>query len=118
MVQSQQKKPLHDVLQEVLNSPYCYFSPLSDLEMTYPCIVYHLESSLDRHADNIKYFSYDRYTVTIIDEDPDSVIYRRLKELPYTRFDRWYVADGLNHFVFTLYYTGQRIKEEQDNGED
>lgn len=124
MDQSQLRKPLRDVLYEVLNSTHpdeglrCYFSPPQDCEMTYPCIVYNLEPGSDRYADNIKYYSYDRYSVTIIDEDPDSKIYKAFLLLPYCRFDRFFVVDGLNHFLFTLFYKGPRIKEENEDVED
>lgn len=108
---------LHDILCGVLGGPFpdgdrCYFEPPADKEMSYPCIKYNHSNDQDTFADNVHYMSSKRYTVMIIDEDPDSKIPERLKELPYCSSDRNYAVDGLNHFVYTLFYSGPRIKEE------
>lgn len=73
--------------------------------MRYPCIKYDLSGKMVNHADNIKYLKRNQWSITIIDEDPDSDIPETFEEtFPYCRFDRSYQADGLNHFVYTLYY--------------
>lgn len=118
------KRALHDALCEVLGtSPLdeddrCYFSPPADKDITYPCIVYNYTNDDEEFADNVIYRSYRRYTITIIDEDSDSEIPIKLKNiLPYCTSDRNFASDGLNHFVYTLFYNGPRIiKEEEDNG--
>ena len=46
----------------------------------------------------------DRYTVTVIDDDPDSDIQRIIDQFPLCEFDRFYTSDDLNHWVFDLYY--------------
>lgn len=56
------------------------------------------------HADNIKYLNTRGWLVTVIDEDPDSQIAKEVEKLPYCTFDRPYTADGLNHFVYRLYF--------------
>lgn len=112
---------LHDILCDVLGSPFpdgedhCYFQPPANLEMEYPCIRYNYTNDDDDFADNIHYRHFKGYTITVIDEDPDSKIPNRLKELPYCTFDRYFAFDGLNCFVYTLYYSGPRIKEEKNN---
>lgn len=113
------KQPLHDILCEVLEAPFpdgenhCYFEPPDEKEMKYPCIRYNYTNDLDTFADNTRYHSSRRYTVTVIDEDPDSKIPEKLKKrLPYCVSDRNFAVSGLNHFVHTLYYSGPRIKEE------
>lgn len=118
-----EKQALHDILCGVLGAPFpdgedhCYFQPPGNPEMKYPCIRYNYTNDLDVFADNIHYMSSKRYTVTIIDEDPDSEIPIRLKNtFSYCTSDRNFVVDGLNHFVYTLYYSGPRIKEENENG--
>lgn len=111
------RRPLHDILCEVLGSRYCYFDPPATIHMKYPCIVYSYSNDFDQFADNRRYLKNKRYVITIIDEDPDSMIPERLKELPYCDSDRNYAMDGLNHFVFTMYYNGPRIKE-NDNESD
>lgn len=45
-----------------------------------------------------------RYTVTIIDRNPDSAIPNKVAELPLCSFNRFYTADNLNHFVYNLYF--------------
>lgn len=117
------KRALHDILCEVLGSPFedgedhCYFEPPASVQMKYPCIRYSYSNDQDQFADNIHYRHSKRYIVTIMDFDPDSKIPDRLRELPYCSSDRNYAVDGLSHFVFTLFYNGPRIKEEEDNGE-
>jgi hypothetical protein len=95
---------LHDELCGVLGSKNVYFRPPSK-GMKYPCIIYTLEGDDANFANNIQYIKRNRWGITIIDEDPDSEIPDRLKEsLPYCGFDRTYESDGLNHFVYTLYF--------------
>lgn len=106
---------LHDILLEVVDSGYCYFQPPSDNGMNYPCIKYNYAGDFDQYADNKAYLTSKRYTVTIIDEDPDSKIPERLKELLYCSSDGHFVVDGLHHYVYTLYYNGPRIKEEKED---
>lgn len=113
---------LHDILREVLGGPFpdkndpwhCYFSPPDGKQINYPCIIYKYTNDYDDFADNIHYRSFKRYTITIIDEDPDSKIPKKLKDmLPYCSSDRNFAVDGLNHFVYTLLFSGPRIKEEK-----
>lgn len=100
----QRRLKLHDILCEVLGSKQVYFSPPSCLK--YPCIKYQRAKPSVGHADNIEYRSSNCWMLTIIDEDPDSEIPDKLKEKfkKYFTFDRQYAADGLNHFVYTLYF--------------
>lgn len=115
------RMPLHDMLCAVLGAPFpdgenhCYFEPPDNIEIKYPCIVYKYVNDLDDYADNLHYNSARRYTVTVIDDDPDSKIPARLKSIPYCSSDRNFTYDGLRHFVFTLYHNGPRIKEERNN---
>lgn len=111
------KPALHDILCEILGAPFpdgenhCYFEPPTNTSMKYPCIVYNCTNDLDIFADNLHYLKNKRYSVTIIDDDPDSKIPNRLKELPYCTSDRNFDVDGLSHFVYTLFYNGPRIVE-------
>lgn len=98
---------LHEILCEDLGNRNCYFSPPSNIRMKYPCILYEYEGIATRHADDIRYLNARRYSVTVIDECPDSRIPGVLfmdERLKYLREDRVYTADGLNHFTFTLYF--------------
>lgn len=94
---------LSKLLHEILGSDNVYSRQPSE-GMNYPCIKYNLVGRGARYADNIKYIKSRRWTITIIDENPDSEIPERLEELPYCSFDRSYESDGLNHFVYELYF--------------
>lgn len=95
---------LHEELCKVLGSRNCYYSPPS--QMKYPCIKYERENPSIDYADDIEYRSMNAWVITIIDPDPDSPIPERLKAhfKHYCSRDREYPADGLRHFVYTLYY--------------
>lgn len=96
---------LHQDLCNVLGSPNCYYSPPSGIHMRYPAMVYQLADIDQFFADDIPYIKARRWTVTIIDKNPDSEIPDRLSDaFRYCSFDRFYTADNLNHFVFTIYY--------------
>ena len=88
----------------ILESENLYYSPPNGLQLKYPCIIYSLASPLVEHADNLPYYTALRWTVTIIDEDPDSLIASKFFNLPMCTFDREFQSDDLNHFVFDLYY--------------
>lgn len=81
-----------------------YYQPPSNFRMVYPCIRYSLDNTFDRYADNGRYNNYNRFTITIIDKDPDSILYKYILEMPYTSFNRVYQADNLYHYVITIYY--------------
>lgn len=72
--------------------------------MEYPAIVYSLADYDTLHADNGVYLNTKRYTVIVIDKDPDSLIPDKMLLLPMCDFDRHYKKNNLNHYVFNLYY--------------
>lgn len=98
------KQPIHEFLCELLGSRNCYFSPPNGLNMKYPCIKYQLNGLSGLRADNILYKYMKEYLLTYITFDPDDPMVDKLMQVTYCRFDRPYFADGLNHFVFVLYY--------------
>lgn len=91
-------------LKEILGSNNCYFSPPANIQIKYPCIVYSLSNIQTTFADNIPYLKNKRYTLTLIDENPDSEIRDKLSDLPCCTFDRSFVSDGLNHYIFTIFW--------------
>lgn len=101
---------LHNVLCGVLTCPTsgescrAYFQPPSSVKMKYPAIVYSLDTIDNRHANDRVYSSTRRYSVTLIDKDPDSDLTGKLAALQMCRFDRHYIQDNLNHDVFEIYY--------------
>lgn len=72
--------------------------------MEYPCIVYHKEPGSTEYADNRPYTYEQQYEVKLISEDPDSVIFDKLKWFPKSRHSTDYVADNLNHSVFAIFF--------------
>ena len=96
---------LHTILVNIIGAANrVYFQPPSNLSMLYPCIVYKRDSAFVRHADNSPYLRKKRYTVTVIDKDPDSLIPDKVASLPLTAFSRHFTADNLNHDVYNVYY--------------
>lgn len=94
---------LGKIFREILGNGNVYFQPPSNTQMRYPAIRYERSEIAIKHADNNNYNRRIRYTVTVIDSDPDSEIVNRVSMLPYCYFDRHYVQDNLNHDVFEIY---------------
>lgn len=103
----QNRLSLSRLLRNVLGNDNTYFSPPTGMELKHPCIVYTLSGTSVKHADNIPYNIELQYQVTVIDENPDSDIFQRMLKLPKCRFNRHFCVDGLNHYVFTLYFKGE-----------
>ena len=95
---------LHNILCHLLGSNNVYFQPPNNIEMNYPAIVYSLSDINNKFADNSVHIQTIAYEVTVIDEDPDSEIVKKVSLLPSCKFNRHYTADNLNHDVFKLYY--------------
>ena len=96
---------LHTILINIIGAANrVYFQPPSNLSMLYPCIVYKRDSAFVRHAGNSPYLRKKRYTVTVIDKDPDSLIPDKVANLPLAAFSRHFTADNLNHDVYNVYY--------------
>jgi hypothetical protein len=72
--------------------------------MEYPAIVYKRDDIRVAFANNFPYRRTNRYSVTVIDRDPDSAIPDEVIELPRCRFSRAFVVNNLYHNVFTLYF--------------
>lgn len=92
------------LLLETLGATQVYFQPPGNLTMMYPCIRYEIDDVLTRYADNLPHTSDTRYTVTVIDRNPDSEIPKKIARLPLSSFNRFYTAANLNHFVYNLYF--------------
>jgi len=99
-----QRLDLQALLETLLGSDAVYFQPPPNVQMTYPCIVYKRDDIDAKHADNQPYSLLTRYLVTVIDEDPDSVIHKSIATLPRSAYLRNFVTQNLNHDVLTLYF--------------
>jgi len=73
--------------------------------MQYPCIVYQRDSAHTEFAGNKPYSYTQRYQLTHISRDPaDGDTLAKIAALPMTLYNRFFVADDLNHDVFELYF--------------
>lgn len=99
------RSDLQTVLQRVAgDNNKVYAQPPQNTKLSYPCIMYVRSNSYTQAADNIKYRKLKQYEVTVIDRDIDSPIPDRVEALQYTYYDRQFVADGLYHTIFQLYF--------------
>lgn len=95
---------LHEILCDILGARNVYFQPPESVMMVYPCIRYSRDTIDTKFADNTKYAYLMKYKVIAIDKDPDSDLMARVHGLDLCQHDRYYVADGLHHDVFELYF--------------
>lgn len=95
---------LQELLEGLLESENVYFQPPSGFQMTYPCIVYELDHMKTDFADNNPYTLGKRYSLTIMDRDPDSVFPDKIAQLPKCSFENFFVSNNLNHYVFNIYF--------------
>lgn len=81
-----------------------YFAPATNTKMKFPCIRYELSRRQYSYADNKKFIKHSEYTVTYITRNPDAAIEvcDQIEDMPYSVYDRTYVADGLYHFVYRI----------------
>lgn len=101
---AQARETLQALLEGLLESDNVYFQPPESFKLNYPCIIYERSGIRTDSANNKPYLKHKRYTVTYIDEDPDSEIPDKLLELEHCSFDRSFISDNLNHDVFALYF--------------
>lgn len=72
--------------------------------MEYPAIVYERGPAKTEFANNDPYSVVKKYVITLITRDPDDAIWNALAALRTAVHDRFFVADNLNHDVFTIYH--------------
>lgn len=95
---------LQAILEELLGNDQVYFQPPENVSMQYPCIVYNRDNAHRSSADNHGYLYVPRYLVTLISRDPDNPAVEAVARLPQVSALRSFLADGLTHDVFELYY--------------
>lgn len=99
-----QRLELQQILEDLLGSRNVYFQPPSNLQLSFPCIVYKRDNIRDSFASNVVYRRARRYLITVIDRDPDSPIPDLVLDLPFCSLDRHYTNDNLNHTVFSIFF--------------
>ena len=99
------RENLQAELERILGSEFVYFQAPENVKLTYPCIVYDLDGEDVRKANNKAYLWSMRYLVTVISKDPDSDIWKRIRErFDYCDLDRTQKIDNLNHWYLTLFW--------------
>lgn len=89
-------------LEELLESKNVYYQPPENLKMQYPAIRYSKSEITDLYADDVKYKSHEVYDLVVIDKLPDNPVIKKILALPYTRFDRHYSSENLNHDIIQI----------------
>ena len=100
------QRQLQSLLKELIGSEFVYFQPPASIQMRYPAFVYSLDLINTKFANNVPYNHTDRYQVTLIYSNPDSIVEVRKKliALPMCLFQRPFVKDNLNHEIYNLYF--------------
>lgn len=87
-----------------------YFRAPNNIEtnrlLTYPCLVYSLDSPKNKKADNLTYFRYPRYNLVFMTKDPETTIPEIIENsIPYTTISRGpYTSEGIDHYAITCYH--------------
>lgn len=95
---------LQHELEAILGSKNVYFQPPNGYKLTYPCIIYRLAGKMTNHANNHPYLHGNRYSVTVIDTNPESPYPDKIGEMPTCSFDRLFIADNLYHYTYSIWY--------------
>lgn len=96
---------LQDELEGLLGSKYVYFQPPASVKLKYPCIIFELDPTYIRRADNKAFILFNRYHVkhlfkSLENEKKDAF----LNHFQMMTHDNRMTADGLYNDDFTLYY--------------
>ena len=84
-------------------TPNVYFQPPANVQMKFPCIVYKRAQADTRFANDGTYLFTNRYTITVIDRNPDSPLVEAVAKLPMCRHTTFFVAENLNHDNFDIF---------------
>ena len=95
---------LHEKLCEILGSRNAYYNPPESVKLNYPAIVYTRKPIDNTFANNGVYKQSQGWKVTVIDEDPEGVIARKVSQLPTCKPISHFTSDNLVHDVYELYH--------------
>ncbi len=94
---------LHKTLLDILGSEISlYYQPPESIKLKYPCVIYNLNNEDILYSDDVAYFKVYGFSCILIDYDPASEYFDKLNSIEYSHFDRFYIADNLNHWSFDL----------------
>ena len=94
---------LQSELQEFL--PKVYFQPPSNITLEYPCIIYNKSGMNRKIANDASYLRIQKYSVTLIERDPDSTVADDIeKYFTHCAVTGYFTKDNLYHTSLTLTY--------------
>lgn len=90
--------------EEILGSRNVYFQPPASVLMHYPAIRYELKDFRTKSANNSTTYTMSTgYECVLIVKEPDEKYLAQIFKIPYCKFGRYYRADNLHHYTFTIY---------------
>ena len=91
--------------EEILESRNVYFQSPASVMMRYPAIRYELKDFRAKPANNsASYISNTGYECVLITKEPaNEKLLGQIFGIPYCKFGRYYRADNLHHYTFTIY---------------
>ena len=94
-------KKLHDII----GNDNVFFQPPASDRIKYPCCIYELGRGATTRANNSIYNYVNSYQLMFIyPKHNEGIIKDVLNSLTLCSFEREYIADGLYHYVFNVYY--------------
>lgn len=93
---------LHNKLLSI--TPKVYFQPPATIVLEYPCIIYKLDDVELTRANNLVYGKTKKYLVTVVDRNPDTILYEKILELPYSELVSSFTKDNLNQYICSLHW--------------
>lgn len=79
------------------------FQPPATVKLEYPCIIYKLSDMPAIWSGNLPYHWERCYEVTLISRNPQEPMAEKLVALRVSKFERYFAADNLHHFVYKIY---------------
>ena len=99
------REELHQQLLEVTGVKNIYFQPPTNTQIKYPCIVYKFDGFHNKNADDKKFATWGRYTITHIYQKYSQNLRDKLpNSFDFIDLSNTFTNDGLYHDVYTLYY--------------
>ena len=95
---------LHNLLVDLLGSTNVYFQPPETVKIQYPCIIYQRAKNDVKFANNGAYLIRRKYSLLVIDRNPDTEIPDMISALALCSSETPYTFQNLNHYPFTIYY--------------
>lgn len=92
----------HNQLCCAFNTKNVYFQPPETLKIRYPAIIYSINNTSIKKADNRNYNYRIIFKVVLVSRDPESDMIDTMIDNFICNYESSYVADGLNHTVFIV----------------